>query len=62
MKFWIDGVPQGTNANAAGETTTGWFRAGCGNLAGWGGSWNGKRNSPTTNSGTTQDRPFAGLA
>lgn len=59
MKLWIDGVLQATNANAAGETTTGWFRAGCGNLAGWGGSWNGA-NSPTTNSGTAQDRPFAG--
>ncbi|HET7900845.1 MAG TPA: signal peptidase I [Candidatus Nanopelagicales bacterium] len=60
MKLWIDGVQQSsTSTNAVGETTTGWFRAGCGNLAGWGGSWNGG-NSPTTNSGTAQNRPFAG--
>jgi len=59
MALWIDGVQVGTNANAAGETTTGWFRAGCGNLGGWGGSWTGA-NSPTTSTSPTQNRPFAG--
>ena len=59
MALWIDGVQVGTNANAAGETTTGWFRAGCGNLGGWGGSWTGA-NSPTTSTTPTQNRPFAG--
>jgi signal peptidase I len=59
MALWIDGVQVGTNANAAGETTTGWFRAGCGNLGGWGASWTGG-NSPTTSTTPTQNRPFAG--
>ncbi len=59
MALWIDGVRIGTSTNAAGETTTGWFRVGCGNLAGWGASWTGA-NSPTTASSPTQDRPFAG--
>ena len=59
MALWIDGVQVGTNANAAGETTTGWFRAGCGNLGGWGGSWTGG-NSPTTSTSPVQNRPFAG--
>jgi signal peptidase I len=59
MALWIDGVKVGTNANKVGESTTGWFRAGCGNLAGWGGSWTGA-NSPTTSTTPTQDRPFAG--
>jgi hypothetical protein len=36
MKLYIDGKLVGTNANTTAETTTGWFRAGCGNLAGWG--------------------------
>jgi hypothetical protein len=59
MELWIDGVRVGTNANTAGETTTGWFRAGCGNLGGWGASWTGG-NSPTTSTSPSQDRPFAG--
>ena len=59
MALYIDGVLRGTNANNVGEATTGWWRAGCGNLAGWGGSWGGT-NSPTTNSGTAQNRPFLG--
>ena len=59
MALYIDGTLVGTNANGAGETTTGWFRAGCGNLGGWGGSWTGG-NSPTTSTSPTQDRPFAG--
>jgi hypothetical protein len=59
MSLWVDGVLVGTNANTAAEATTGWFRAGCGNLAGWGGSWTGP-NNPTTTSTTAQNRPFAG--
>ncbi len=59
MTLYIDGTSVGTNANAVGESTTGWFRAGCGNLAGWGGSWTGG-NNPTTSAATTADRPFAG--
>ena len=59
MRLYIDGAQVGTSANAAGATTTGWFRAGCGNLAGWGASWSGA-NNPTTSTNPTQDRPFAG--
>ena len=59
MSLWVDGVLVGTNANTAGEATTGWFRAGCGNLAGWGGSWTGP-NNPTTTTNPAQNRPFAG--
>jgi signal peptidase I len=59
MRLYIDGTQVATNANSAGETTTGWFRAGCGNLAGWGASWGGA-NSPTTDSSVAQNRQFAG--
>jgi hypothetical protein len=59
MRLYIDGAQVGTNANAAGAMTTGWFRAGCGNLAGWGASWTGA-NNPTSSTNPTQDRPFAG--
>jgi hypothetical protein len=58
-KLYIDGVLQGTNANTQGEATDGVWRAGCGNLGGWGGSWGGT-NSPTTNSDPTQNRTFLG--
>lgn len=56
-KLYIDGVLQASNSNTAGESTTGVWRAGCGNLGGWGGSWNGG-NSPTTSSDPAQNRPF----
>ncbi len=59
MRLYVDGDLVGTNANTAGETTTGWFRAGCGNLGGWGGSWTGA-NNPTTSTSPAQDRPFTG--
>lgn len=59
MALWIDGVKVGTSANTAGETTAGWFRAGCGNLGGWGDSWTGG-NNPTNSTNPTQNRPFAG--
>ena len=59
MRLYIDGAQVGTNANAAGESTTGWFRAGCGNLGGWGASWTGP-NNPTTSTNPTQNRSFAG--
>ncbi len=59
MSLYIDGTLVGTNANTVGESTQGWFRAGCGNLGGWGGSWTGA-NNPTTNTNPTQNRQFAG--
>ncbi|MFX8879651.1 hypothetical protein ABTM72_20245, partial [Acinetobacter baumannii] len=49
----------GTNPNTVGEATTGWWRAGCGNLAGWGDGWTGG-NSPTTSSAIPKNYPFAG--
>ena len=59
MNLYIDGSLVATNANNAGEATTGWWRAGCGNLGGWGNNWNGA-NNPGTNSATTANRPFLG--
>jgi signal peptidase I len=59
MALYVDGALVATDANNAGEATTGWWRAGCGNLAGWGGSWTGT-NNPTTNSATAQNRPYTG--
>ena len=58
MRLYIDGAQVGTNSNTVAETQTGWWRAGCGNLAGWGAQWGGN-NNPGTNSGTTQNRTFA---
>jgi signal peptidase I len=46
MHLYIDGAQVATNANTVAEATTGWFRVGCGNLAGWGTpNWSGP-NSP----------------
>ena len=57
MRLYIDGVQVGTNANTVAETQDGWWRAGCGNLAGWGDQWGGG-NDPGTDSATAQNRPF----
>ena len=59
MRLYIDGALVASNANATGESTTGWWRAGCGNLAGWGNEWTGA-NSPGTTSTTAANRPFLG--
>jgi len=59
MQLYIDGKQVASNANPTGEATTGWWRAGCGNLAGWGGSWTGP-NNPGTDSSVTANRPFLG--
>jgi signal peptidase I len=57
-RLYIDGVLNASNAtNTAAEATTGVWRAGCGNLGGWGGSWTGG-NTPGTNSAITANRPF----
>ena len=59
-RLYVDGVLNASNAgNTAAEATTGVWRAGCGNLAGWGGSWGGG-NNPTTDSTVVQNRPFQG--
>ena len=57
MRLYIDGVQVGTNTNTVAETQNGWWRAGCGNLAGWGDQWGGP-NDPGTDSATAQNRPF----
>ncbi len=58
MRLYIDGLEVASNGNTVAETQTGWWRAGCGNLSGWGGQWGGN-NNPGTNSATTQNRTFA---
>jgi len=59
MHLYIDGAQVATNANTVAEATTGWFRVGCGNLAGWGApSWTGP-NSPGASS-PAQNFPFLG--
>ena len=58
MRLYIDGIEIGSNGNSVAETQNGWWRAGCGNLSGWGGQWTGG-NNPGTDSDTTQNRTFA---
>jgi signal peptidase I len=59
MHLYIDGTQVASNANTTGEATTGWFRVGCGNLAGWGTpSWTGP-NSPGASS-PAANYPFLG--
>jgi signal peptidase I len=59
MRLYIDGTRVGSNGNTIAATTTGWWRVGCGNLAGWGGHWTGP-NNPGTGTATPQNRPFLG--
>jgi signal peptidase I len=59
MALYVDGVLRGTNSNATAETSTGWWRVGCGNLAGWGTDWTGA-NNPGTTSTTAANVPFVG--
>ena len=57
MRLYIDGVQVGSNTNTVAETQNGWWRAGCGNLSGWGAQWGGN-NNPGTDSAIAQNRPF----
>jgi signal peptidase I len=61
-RLYIDGVLSASNTgNTAAEATTGVWRAGCGNLAGWGGAnWGGTNNDPGTDSTVTANSPFLG--
>ena len=59
MALYVDGALVATNADATGEATSGWWRAGCGNLAGWGDGWTGS-NGPSTNSNPATNFPFQG--
>ncbi|MGD2102534.1 MAG: signal peptidase I [Acidimicrobiia bacterium] len=58
MRLYVDGLLVDSNTNTVAETQAGWWRAGCGNLAGWGGNWGGP-NNPGTNAGITANRVFA---
>jgi Concanavalin A-like lectin/glucanases superfamily len=59
MHLYIDGAQVATSANTGAEATTGWFRVGCGNLAGWGTpNWSGP-NSPGAST-PAQNFPFLG--
>jgi hypothetical protein len=58
MRLYIDGVEVDSNNNSVAETQSGWWRAGCGNLSGWGGLWAGN-NNPGIADGTPQNRTFA---
>lgn len=57
MRLYIDGALVGSNSNSVGETQSGWWRSGCGNLSGWGNNWNGP-NNPGTTDATPQNRVF----
>jgi signal peptidase I len=59
MRLYIDGVQVDSNTNTVAETQTGWWRAGCGNLSGWGAQWGGT-NNPGSDSTITQNRTFEG--
>ena len=57
MHLYIDGAQVATNVNTVAEATTGWWRVGCGNLAGWGTpNWTGP-NSPGAST-TAANFPF----
>ncbi|MDP9219894.1 MAG: S26 family signal peptidase, partial [Actinomycetota bacterium] len=59
MSLYVDGVLRGTNSNPAAEASTGWWRVGCGSLAGWGAEWTGP-NNPGTSSTVPVNMPFLG--
>jgi hypothetical protein len=63
MALYIDGVQVATNANTMSETesATGYFRVGCGNLAGWGAAatWTGP-NAPVNTLAANVNYPFNG--
>jgi hypothetical protein len=56
MRLYIDGALVASNTNTVALTQNGWWRAGCGNLAGWGNHWDGN-NDPGTGT-AAQNRPF----
>jgi len=58
MRLYIDGAQVASNANTVAEAQTGWWRVGCGNLAGWGAQWGGL-NNPGASSATPANRVFA---
>ncbi len=59
IALYVDGVLRASSANTVAESTSGWWRVGCGNLAGWGGSWNGP-NNPGTSDTAAVNVPFLG--
>ena len=57
MRLYIDGVQVASSTNTLAETQDGWWRAGCGNLSGWGDQSGGNKD-PGTDSTITANRPF----
>ena len=58
IALYVDGALVDSDSNTTGEASSGWFRAGCGNLAGWADGWNGPNAPPA--SGTPTNYPFRG--
>jgi signal peptidase I len=53
MALYVDGALAAKNDNSAAEVNdSGWWRAGCGNLAGWGSGWSGPNGPPADTNAT----------
>jgi signal peptidase I len=48
MSLYVDGVLKSTAGTSAAAAYTGFWRVGCGNLAGWGTNWTGANNPGST--------------
>jgi len=59
MRLYIDGALASSATVSAPTSYNGWWRAGCGNLSGWGGFWDGG-GSPSGSLNQGRDFPFAG--
>jgi hypothetical protein len=59
MRLYIDGALVGSNTVSSVSSYTGWWRAGCGNLSGWGSLWDGG-SSPSASWNQPRNFPFAG--
>jgi hypothetical protein len=59
MRLYVDGALVDSTATAPASAYTGWWRAGCGNLSGWGKAWDGG-GSPSASFNQPRDFPFAG--
>jgi hypothetical protein len=59
MRLYIDGALVASNNVSSVSSYTGWWRAGCGNLSGWGSLWDGG-SSPSASWNQPRNFPFAG--
>lgn len=60
MALYVDGALVATDPNTVGQSTTGYWRVGCGNLAGWGGHWTGPNNPDQNLINLGYNAPFTG--